>query len=557
MGSLPELMKPLTYPDARRDKTVEDNYHGFIVPDPYRWLEDPTSQESKKFVADQDQLTESLLQTCGTRDKLRKHISRLNDRARYTCPFRRGNIYFYFHNSGLQAHNVLYMQNGLEGKAEVLFDPNELGKDGITTLKIHKVSENAEFLAVGLSSKGSDWMNIKVIHTADKKMLPDTLAWVKYSPIAWTQDSKGFFYCRFPTPMKAKGLDQGTENAINLNHQVYYHFLGTNQSDDILCWEDRQNPKWMLHMSVTEDGNYIILYINEGCKSRNMVYYCSIDNLSQGLEGFKGKETMLPFQKLIDKFDAHYYFVGNNGTHFTFRTNKDAPKYKLVRVDIESPESWTDVIQESEKDTLISAHCVNRNQLLVCYLRDVKYVLQVRDLERGFLLQNLPIDIGTISSVCARAQDSMAFITFRSFLTPSIVYKCDLGAEKPTLQVFRESTINGFDRNEFESKQVFVPTKDGTKIPMFIVSKKKLILDGTNPALLYGYGGFNISITPSFNTARIITAKHMGVVCAFANIRGGGEYGDEWHQSGSLLNKHICFDNSIASAELLIKEGCT
>eukprot|EP01018_Ginkgo_biloba_P020109 Gb_09550 [translate_table: standard] len=557
MGLPPEPDLHFEYPDARREESVVDNYHGVLVTDPYRWLEDPHAKEVKNFVMKQVELTESLLQTCETREKLRERIGALYNRPRYRRPFRRGDKYFYFYNTGLQAQSVLYVQDDLDGEAEILLDPNNFGEDGTVALRTFAVSENAEFLAVGLSCSGSDWVNIKVIRVADKSMEPDSLSWVKFSSIAWTHDSKGFFYSRYPPPIKGEEVDEGTATNINLNHQVYYHFLGTKQSEDILCWKDPKNPKWIFQTVTTEDGKYILLYMREGCKPANMLYYCDLTALPQCLEGFKGKEEMLPFCKLIDNFEAQYRLVVNNGTLFTFRTNKNAPRYKLVQVDLREPESWTDVIEESEKDVLVSAYGVCGDKLLVCYLRDVKYVLQVRTSKTGQLLHHLPIDIGTVYGVSGRCKDRVAFIHFGSFLTPSIIYKCNLDAEKPELQVFREGVINHFDRTEFETKQVFVPSKDGTKIPMFIVSKKKLPLCGTHPTLLYGYGGFNISITPSLSISRIVIAKHLGAVCAIANIRGGGEYGEEWHKAGSLANKQNCFDDFIACANFLISEGYT
>eukprot|EP00253_Pinus_taeda_P011847 PITA_11847 len=266
---------------------------------------------------------------------------------------------------------------------------------------------------------------------------------------------------------------------------------------------------------------------------------------------------MLPFQKLIDNFEAAYYLVANDGTLFTFQTNKNAPRSKLVRVDLMQPEAWSDVIGESEKDVLESAFCVNGNQLLLSYLSDVKHVLQIRDLQSGNLLHNLPIDIGSVFGISGRRKDKEIFIGFTSFLTPRIIYRCNLDVEKPELVVFRETVVPGFDRTEFEAKQVFINSKDGTQIPMFIVSKKDIALDGSHPALLYGYGGFNISITPDFSVGRIVISRHLGAVFAIANIRGGGEYGEEWHKAGSLAKKQNCFDDFISAAEFLVSEGYT
>ncbi|KAH9293646.1 hypothetical protein KI387_041148 [Taxus chinensis] len=555
MGSL-AMEGGVIYPEARRDESVVDNYHGMLVPDPYRWLEDPDSKEVKDFVEKQVKLTQSYLQNCETREKLREQITTLFDHPRYNCPFKRGNKYFYFFNTGLQAQSVLYVQDNLEAEAEVLLDPNTLSEDGTVSLNTYAISENGEFLAVGLSSSGSDWVNIKVIRITDKSTEPDSLSWVKFSSITWSHDSKGFFYSRFPAPKEGE-LDAGTETNINLNHQLFYHFLGTEQSEDILCWKDPEHPKWSVGSKVTEDGKYVLLYITEGCDPVNRLYYCDLGTLPQGIEGFKGKEETLPFYKLIDNFEAEYDHIANDDTVFTFRTNKDAPRYKLVRVDLSQPESWSDVVPESDKDLLESAAAVNDNQLLLSYLSDVKYVLQVRDLQSGNLLHNLPIDIGSVNEVSGRRKDKELFIGFTSFLTPAIIYQCNLDAEKPNLVVFRETIVPGFDRTNFEAKQVFISSKDGTQIPMFIVCKKDIILDGSHPTLLYGYGGFNINITPSFSVSRIVMSRHLGAVFAIANIRGGGEYGEEWHKAGSLANKQNCFDDFISAAEFLVSEGYT
>ncbi|GLJ04717.1 hypothetical protein SUGI_0001880, partial [Cryptomeria japonica] len=555
MGSL-ALEEGLVYPDVRRDEFVMDNYHGMLVPDPYRWMEDPDAKEVKDFVEKQVQLTQSYLQNCETREKLRKQITTLLDHPRYDCPYRRGNKCFYFFNTGLQAQSVLYVQDSLEAEAEVLVDPNTLSEDGTISLNTYAISEDAEFLAVGLSSSGSDWVNIKVIRIADKKTEPDSLSWVKFSSITWSHDSKGFFYSRYPAPKEGE-LDAGTETNINLNHQLFYHFLGTEQSEDILCWKDPEHPKWTVRARVTEDGKYLLIIITEGCDPVNRLYYCDLAGLPQGLEAFKGKEELLPFHKLIDNFEAKYDLVANDDTIFTFRTNKKAPRYKLVRVDLRQPEFWSDVVAESDRDVLDSVAAVNDNQLLVCYLNDVKHILQVRDLGSGKWLHDLPIDIGSVYQISGRRKYKELFIGFTSFLTPSIIYRCNLDAEKPNLVVFRETIVPGFDRNFFEAKQVFVPSKDGTQIPMFIVCKKNTILDGSHPTLLYGYGGFNISITPYFSASRIVLLRHLGAVFAVANIRGGGEYGEEWHQAGILSNKQNCFDDFISAAEFLVSEGYT
>ncbi|CAK9317626.1 unnamed protein product [Citrullus colocynthis] len=557
MGSLSALLDPLLYPTARRDDSVVDDYHGLQIADPYRWLEDPEADEVKEFVQKQVKLTESVLQKCDTREKLRAKITELFDHPRYEPPFKRGNKYFYHHNTGLQAQSVLYVQDSLDGEPEVLLDPNALSEDGTVSLSNLSVSKDAKYLAYGLSSSGSDWVTIKVMRIDDKKTEPDTLSWVKFSSISWTVDGKGFFYSRYPAPKEVGTLDAGTETNANLYHELYYHFLGSDQSDDVLCWRDQDHPKYLFSASVTDDGKYVLMEIEEGCDPVNKFYYCNISALPNGLEGFKGKNDLLPFTKLIDDFDAQYHAIANDDTSFTFITNKNAPKYKLVRVDLNDPTVWTELLPESEKDVLESACVVNGNQMIVSYLSDVKYVLQIRDLKSGSLLHQLPIDIGSVYGISARREDSLIFIGFTSFLTPGIIYQCNLETGTPDMKIFREIVVPGFDRSEFHVDQVFVRSKDGTNIPMFIVARKNIVLDGSHPCLLYGYGGFNINLTPYFSVSRTVLARHLGAVFCIANIRGGGEYGEEWHKAGSLAKKQNCFDDFISSAEHLISAGYT
>ncbi|KAL6011828.1 hypothetical protein ACLOJK_002294 [Asimina triloba] len=519
-------------------------------------LEDPNSSEVKDFVKKQADLTEGLLQKCDTREKIRNQITKLFDHPRYDTPFKRGGKYFYFHNRGLQAQSVLYVQEGLEEKAEVLLDPNNLSEDGTVALRAASISEDAKFLAYGLSSSGSDWVTIKVMRIEDKSVEPDLLSWVKFSGISWTHDSEGFFYSRYPAPKEGGKLDAGMETNINLNQEVYYHFLGTDQSQDILCWRDTKHPQWMFDARVTEDGKYVILCIEESCKPVNKLYYCDLSMLPHGLKGYREK-GMLPFVKLVDTFEACYFTVSNDGSEFTFLTNKDAPKYKLVRVDLNEPAIWTDVIPEAEKDVLESARAVNGNQLLVSYLSDVKYIVQIRDLKTGVLQHDLPVEIGTVYGISGRRKDNMVFIGFTSFLTPGIIYQCNLATEVPVMKIFREIVVPEFDRTEFQVNQVFVPSKDGTNIPMFIVSKKNIPLDRSNPCLLYGYGGFGSNLTPTFSVNRVILVRHLGLVFSIANIRGGGEYGEDWHKAGSLSKKQNSFDDFVSSAEYLVSAGYT
>ncbi|KAH9782472.1 prolyl oligopeptidase family protein [Citrus sinensis] len=485
MGSLTGIDESLQYPVARRDESIVDDYHGFKIPDPYRWLEDPDAEEVKDFVQKQAELTDSVLNKCDVRDRLREKITKLFDSPQYDAPFKQGNKYFYFHNTGLQPQSVLYVQDSLDAEAKVLLDPNTLSEDG--TVAITTVS-------------------------------------AKFTSITWTHDSKGFFYSRYPAPKDGKEVDAGIETDSNLYHELYYHFLGTEQSEDILCWKDPEHPKYTFSGHVTEDGQYLVMYIRENFDQVNKVYYYDLSALPEGLEGFRKSNGLLPFVKLIDRFDAQYEVVANDDSVFTFRTSKDAPKYKIVRVDLREPNNWSEVVPEAERDVLESASAANFNQMILSYLSDVNVV----------------------------------FISFTSFLTPGIIYQCNLKTETPEMKIFRETSVPGFDRSEFHVHQVFVPSKDGsTKIPMFIVAKKNIKLDGSHPCLLYGYGGFNASITPSFSVSRTVLMRHLGAVFCIANIRGGGEYGEEWHKDGALAKKQNCFDDFISASEYLISAGYT
>ncbi|KAJ6406003.1 hypothetical protein OIU84_013880 [Salix udensis] len=493
MVTIPALDKPFQYPIVRRDDTVIDDYHGVKIADPYRWLEDPDAEEVKEFVQEQVKLTESVLKACDTREKL--------------------------------PQNVLYVQDSLEEEPEVLLDPNGLSEDGTVSLNNNalSVSEDAKYLAYGISTSGSDWVTIKVIRIEDKIVEADTLNWVKFTSINWTHDSKGFFYGRYPTPKEGEKLDAGTETNSNLYHELYYHFLGTNQCEDILCWKDPENPKYVFGAGVTDDGKYLLLYIGESCDPVNK-----------------------------------YHVIANDSTSFTFLTNKDAPKYKIARVDLKEPSNWIDVIPESEKDVLESACAVDDDKMIVSYLSDVKHVLQIRDLKTGSLLHQLPIDIGSITGISARRKDRYSILLSSPvFSPPRIIYQCNFDTGVPDLKIFREISVPGFDRTEFHVDQLFVTSKDDTKIPVFIVARKNIKLDGSHPCLLYGYGGFNISITPSFSVSRIVLTRHLGAVFCIANIRGGGEYGEEWHKAGSLARKQNCFDDFISVSEYLVSAGYT
>ncbi|MEQ2269352.1 hypothetical protein XENORESO_003437 [Xenotaenia resolanae] len=538
------------YPQAYRDEAVVDDYHGCKVPDPYSWLEDPDSEKTQAFVNAQNQLTLPFLEECEVRDLFKERMTELYDYPKYSCPFKRGNRYFHFYNTGLQNQSVMYVQESLDAEPTVFLDPNTFSDDGTVALRGYAFSEDGEYLAYGTSASGSDWVEIHFLRVEGAVPLEDRLERVKFSCMSWTHDGKGLFYNSYPDQ---EGKSDGTETSTNLHQKLYYHILGTPQSDDVLCAEFPDHPKWMCGAEVSDDGCYVLLSIREGCDPVNRLWYCDLQTTPQGITG------LLPWIKLIDNFDAEYEYVTNEGTLFTFKTNLDAPRYRLINIDFASPDqrNWKELIPQHDKDVIVFATCTYSSYLFVCFLHDVKNVLKMYRLSSGEELRTFPLDVGSIVGFTGRKRDSEIFYYFTSFLSPAIIYHCDLTKEPLQPHVFREVTVKGFTPADYQTTQIFYPSKDGMQIPMFIVHKKGIKLDGTHPGFLYGYGGFNISITPSYSVSRLIFVRHLGGILAVANIRGGGEYGETWHKAGMLASKQNCFTDFQCAAEYLIKEGYT
>ncbi|XP_043076386.1 prolyl endopeptidase [Puntigrus tetrazona] len=538
------------YPNAYKDESVVDDYHGCKVADPYNWLEDPDSEKTQAFVNAQNQLTLPFLEQCEVRDIFKDRMTELYDYPKYSCPFKRGDRYFHFYNTGLQNQSVLYMQENLESDPSVFLDPNTFSEDGTVALRGYAFSEDGEYLAYGTSASGSDWVEIRFLRVDGAVLLEDRLERVKFTCMSWTHDGKGLFYNSYP---EQEGKSDGTETSTNLHQKLYYHVLGTPQSQDVLCAEFPDQPKWMSGAEVSDDGCYVLLYIREGCDPVNRLWYCDLNAVPQGITG------LLPWVKLIDNFDAEYEYVTNEGSVFTFKTNLDAPQYRLINIDFAQPciSQWKELIPQHDKDVVVFATCTYSRFLFVCFLHDVKNVLKMFHLSSGEEIRTFPLDVGSIVGFTGRKKDSEIFYSFTSFLSPAIIYHCDLTKEPLQPHVFREVTVKGFSPADYQTTQVFYPSKDGTQIPMFIIHKKGIKLDGSHPAFLYGYGGFNISITPSYSVSRLIFVRHLGGVLAVANIRGGGEYGETWHKAGMLANKQNCFTDFQCAAEYLIKEGYT
>ncbi|XP_015917406.2 prolyl endopeptidase [Parasteatoda tepidariorum] len=535
------------YPDAKRDGTTED-HHGVKVIDPYRWLEDPDADETKEFVKAQNDITVPYLENCPVREKLKERIKSMWNFPKYSCPFKEGENYYYFYNTGLQNQSVLYKQKTLESEPEIFLDPNEMSKEGLISIPFYEFSENGEYLAYGISESGSDWQKIKIKKVSNGEEFPETIEKVKFSALSWTHDNKGFFYSGYPDA--ENGVD-GTETTSLENHKLIYHKIGTDQSQDVVCVEFPEHPKWMTSASVSHCGQYAVCSVAETCKN-NMVYICDLKTLPNGISG------LLPLKCIIDNMEAEYSYVTNEGTTFTFRTDRKSPMYRLVNIDFNntSEDNWKDLMPEHPKYVLEWAECVDNDKLFVCYIEDVKSQLHLHDLKTGKFIHNFPLEVGTITGCSGKKKLSEVFFRFVSFLTPGIIYRCEL-KEDLNHKEFRTIKVEGFDASKFQTTQVFYPSKDGTKIPMFIIHSKDFVRDGTAPAFLYGYGGFNISLLPHFSVTRLIFSQNFKGVLALPNLRGGGEYGESWHSAGKLLNKQNVFDDFQAAAEYLIENKYT
>jgi len=523
----------LVYPETKTVKVVED-FHGVKVADPYRWLEDLQAPEVRQWIDAQNRLTRSYLDNIPFREKIQKRLEELWNYPRYSVPQKHGNRYFFFKNDGLQNQSVLYMVESLEAEPVVVIDPNKFSPDGTVALRSMGFSRDGRYLAYGLSSSGSDRQEIHIRDIDTGKDFEEVIRWCKFTSIAWKPDNSGFFYNRYPKPGTVPKEDE------NNYSRVYFHRLGTPQEEDVLIYERPDRKEWGFSPQVTEDGNYLLIYVWHGTDPKNRVYY-------QKLEG-NGKIV-----KLLDRADASYTFIGNVGETFYFRTDLDAPRGRIIAIDLKRPQRrhWKVIIPEQE-EVIDFARMID-NRLMVVYMKDAHHIMKVYDLSGQFEKEIKLPTLGSVSGLSGRQKDKEFFFGFTSFLFPTNIYRYDFETGKLTL--FRSSEID-FDASKYETKQVFYRSKDGTRVPMFLTHKKGLKLDGKNPALLYGYGGFNISLTPSFSAARLLWLENGGVF-ALANLRGGNEYGEEWHRAGMLQNKQNVFDDFIAAAEWLIENGYT
>jgi len=522
----------INYPVTKKVNQV-DTYFGVEVADPYRWLEDDNSKETAEWVKAQNEVTFAYLESIPFREKIRERLTQIWNYPRYGSPFRAGKYYLFFKNDGMQNHSVLYIQEGLEGEPRVFLDPNTFSEDGTVALRGLSISNDYRYLAYTISRAGSDWNEAKVIEIETQTELDDHIKWMKFSGIAWKGD--GFFYSRYDEPEPGEAL-----SGKNMFHKVYYHKLGSAQSEDELVYHNPDFPLRNYGVSVTEDERFLVLYETE-TTSGNALYV---------------KDLAIPnavFKQIAPGFEKDYWVIDNLGDQLLVLTNYGAPRNQLVLIDPQNPKSsaWKTIIPEKE-EVLENVDIIG-GRIAATYLKDASSRAYLYDFNGNRLGEvNLP-GIGTVTGFSGKKEDNIAFYSFASFTFPSTIYKLDI--EENESIVFRASEID-FDPTGYETKQVFYPSKDGTKIPMFITHKKGLKYDGRNPTLLYGYGGFNAAMTPAFSISRVVFLENGGVY-ALANIRGGGEYGKEWHRAGTKLQKQNVFDDFIAAAEFLISEGYT
>jgi Serine proteases of the peptidase family S9A len=528
---------PIDYPKAKKGDQVDD-YHGTKVADPYRWLETDvrTSKDVADWVAAENKVTFHYLAGIAEREPIRKQLTTLWNYEKYTVPFKRGSRYFFSKNNGLQNQFVLYTVDKWTDTPRVLLDPNTWSKDGTVALGPLSISDDAKYAAYAIAEAGSDWEVIHVVDVATSQTLPDEIKWVKFSGISWTKDDKGFFYSRFPAVEAGKAYQ-----SLNRDQKIYYHRLGTPQSDDVVVWYDPAQPEWNHGAEVTEDGRYVVITTTKGTAAKNQVHVKDL------------QEPYAMSMTIVDKIENDYSFAGNDGPVLYFRTDLNAQKGRLIAIDLRNAarENWKEIVPESDA-TLQGAGYVG-HRLVANYLRDAHSEIRLFD-TAGKLVRTVELDgIGSAGGFNGRSDDNETFYNFASFATPPSVYHYDIATGEKQLLFRAKVTMNPED---YVVKQVFYTSKDGTKVPMFISHKKGLKLNGDNPTLLYGYGGFDISMQPSFSISRL-TWMNMGGVYAVANLRGGGEYGEAWHEGGIKLHKQNVFDDFIAAAEYLTKNGYT
>ncbi|GAA5931240.1 hypothetical protein JCM1841_000871 [Sporobolomyces salmonicolor] len=569
------------YPTVRRSDTVEEfksAQHGTVqVADPYDWLHDPSSADTKQFVQHQGDFAANYLKQYRDKERFKAELTKNWDYPRFSCPALKGDGHYYFTwNSGLQPQPSIYrfpkgqetaQVNGGEPGGELFFDPNLLSKDGSVSRSTSSFSEDGKWYAYALSRSGSDWSTIYIRPTSvphkpdqevgkDEGRLDDVLRFVKFSSISWTKDSKGFFYQRFPE-RKEHGEDTddkaGTETDADLNAMLYYHRVGTPQSEDVLVHKDPEHPEWMFGAGATEDGRYVIMTASKDTARSNLLWIADLQESEIG--------PNMKWTKLINEWGEYWTDIANDGSKFYFYTNAhDSPNYKVVTYDLEKPEEgFKDLIPHNPASPLTSLHIAAHDQLILLYSVDVKDELYLHRLSDGSRIKRLASGlIGSIDQFSGRREHGEFWFSMSGFASPGTVYRYDFeegeGRVVGKENVYRETKVQGIDPTEFVSEQVFFESKDGTRVPMFVTRPKDVKQDGTAPAILYGYGGFSHAMTPFFSPSLLTWIKHYKGVLAVANIRGGDEYGEKWHEAGTKERKQNVFDDFQWAAKYLIDQ---
>jgi prolyl oligopeptidase len=533
VASMPSVN--IVYPESPRGDAVE-TLHGVSVADPYRWLEDPNSQATKNWVEAQNKLTFAYLEAIPERKAIQEKLTKLINFERFGAPGKVGRYYFYTRNTGLQNQSVLYVTTNLKEEGRILLDPNTLSQDGTVALSGTSVSHDGKHLAYSISGGGSDWQEWRVRNVATGKDLPDVIKWSKFSGASWSKDGKGFYYSAYDAPKVGEKL-----SGVNQFQKVYYHRLGTDQKDDTLVYERKDQPEWGFAAEATEDGRYLLLSVWKGTNRESQVFVKDL------------RDKSLVVREVLTGFDAQYSSIGNDGSVFYFLTDKDAPNRRVVAIDISKPEAkhWRTIVPEGKEPiemATLMGDTLFINSLKDASTRIARYGLDGK--QRGEV--ELP-GIGSAGGFGGLRSNRVTFYNFTSFTAPTTIYRYDVRSGRST--VWKQPKVAA-DLGRYETKQVFYTSKDGTRVPMFIVARKDVKLDGSNPTLLYGYGGFGASMTP-FYSSRMLTWLEMGGVLAVACLRGGGEYGNAWHDAGRLKNKQNVFDDFIAAAEYLIAEQYT
>ena len=523
------------YPVSRKGDVVDD-YHGTQVPDPYRWLEDPDSEETQAWVAAQNELTFGYLESIPERETFKDRLTELWDYPKYSAPFKEGERYFFFKNDGLQNQSVLYVQESLEGEPRVLLDPNALSEDGTVALGGLSISKDGKRMAWAKNVSGSDWRTWYVRDIDTGEDLDDEVEWSKFSGASWDRTGKGFYYSRYDAPVQGEELE-----GANYYQKLYYHKVGTPQSADVLVYDRPDQKEWGFSGSVTESGDYLIISVWKGTAEENMIFYKNLRRNGR-------------VQELITNFDASYGFIGHDGPVFYFTTNDGAPLEKVIAIDARWPEkeNWKTLIPEADI-TLRGAGMVNGNEFVASYMKDAHSVIKRFDISGNEIGEIELPGLGTAGAPIGNREDTEAFYTFTSFLYPPTIFHYDFKTGESKL--FREPDID-FDLTQYTTEQVFFESKDGTRVPMFLVHRKDIDKNGKNPTLVYGYGGFNVSLLPRFSISKLAWIEKGGVY-AQVTLRGGGEYGKDWHEAGMLKNKQNVFDDFIAAGEWLVAEKYT